>query len=135
MKKLGGLIALIGGILGLFVAIVGLVLWHLELAHPHRDLFFGGFGLDSPVAFSHLASQDFDIKASLRWVGVFFTMATCVLAVICLIVERRLPAVLLIVCAATGAVVGVPLVKLFMVMALVGGVLAVSPRTRQPQYA
>ena len=134
MKNLGGLIALIGGFLGLFAAIVGLVLWNVELAHLHSDL-FAGFGLDSPVAFSHVASQDFVTKAGLRWVGVFFTLATCWLAVICLIVERRLPAVLLIVCAATGAVVGVPLVKVFMIMALVGGVMAVSPRTRQPQYA
>ncbi len=135
MKKLGGLIALIGGFLGLFAAIVGLVLWHLELAHPYSDLFFGSFGLDSQFAFSHLASQDFVIKASLRWVGVFFTMATCVFAVICLIVERRLPAVLLIVCAATGAVVGVPLVKVFMVVALVGGVLAIFSSPRQLQYS
>ena len=62
--------------------------------------------------------------ASLTWGGVVFSFATIVLGAIAIGAKGRVPGILLIVCAILGAILGGTLVAVFMVLALIGGILA-----------
>ena len=102
MKKAGGIIALIAGIFGIFAA--------------GATLFMGGLG----GAFEAEAA---DTVVNLGWGGVLFSFLTIIFGVICITVESKWPGIILIIVAASGAVLGGSLVAIFMALALLGGIL------------
>lgn len=115
MKKAGGIIAIIAGIFGVLGA--------------GATLFLGGLG-------AALESEGSDTIVGLGWGGVVFSFAAIVLGAVALGAKGRLPGILLIICAVLGAVLGGTLVAVFMVLALVGGVLAVlGTKTPAPNVA
>lgn len=103
MKKAGGIIALIAGIFGVIAAFVTLMI--------------GGVG-------SAAAIKDAQTVVMLGWGGVAFSFLTIVLGAVAMNAASRWPGILLIVCAIAGAILGGSIVAIFMVLALVGGVLA-----------
>lgn len=104
MKKAGGVIAIIAGVFGVVAAGVTLLV--------------GGVA-------SAVEAEGSGTVVGLGWGGVFFSFATIVLGAIALGTRGRVPGILLIVSALLGAVLGGTLVAVFMVLALVGGILAV----------
>lgn len=115
MKKAGGIIAIIAGIFGVLGA--------------GATLFLGGLG-------AALESEGSDTIVGLGWGGVVFSFAAIVLGAVALGAKGRLPGILLIICAVLGAVLGGTLVAVFMVLALVGGVLTVlGTKTPAPNVA
>ncbi len=105
MKKAGGIIAIIAGVFGVISAGV--------------TLFVGGVG-------AAMKADESSTVVGLGWGGVIFSFATIVLGAVALSARGRVPGILLIVCAVLGAVLGGTLVAVFMVLALVGGILAVA---------
>ncbi|WP_346357995.1 hypothetical protein [Bosea sp. (in: a-proteobacteria)] len=103
MKKAGGIIALIAGIFGVIAAFVTLMI--------------GGVG-------SAVEAKNAQTVVMLGWGGVAFSFLTIVLGAICMNAASRVPGVLLIICAIAGAILGGTIVAIFMVLALIGGVLA-----------
>lgn len=103
MKKSGGIVALIAGIFGLLSAFA--------------TLFVGGIG-------SAFKAEGADTVIGLGWGGVLFSFIVIILGAVCMNATSKLPGVLLIISAVLGAILGGTLVALFMVLALVGGILA-----------
>jgi len=104
IQKAGGIVALIAGIFGTFAAIVTLLAGGMASA-------FQAEGASTIVA--------------LGWGGVAFSFATIILgAVLALGATSKTPAILLIVCAILGAILGGTLVAVFMVLSLIGGIMA-----------
>lgn len=103
MKKAGGIIALIAGIFGVLAAIV--------------TLLFGGIG-------AGLEADGADIVLWLGLGGMFFSFLTIVFGAVAMSAASRWPGVLLIISSIVGAVLGGTLVAVFMVLALIGGILA-----------
>ncbi len=58
------------------------------------------------------------------WGGILFSFATIVLGAIAMGAKGRVPGILLILCAIGGAFLGGNIVAVFMVLALIGGILA-----------
>lgn len=112
MKRAGGIIALIAGVFGVISAGITLLL--------------GGIG-------AGLESEGASMVIGLGWGGVLFSFATIVLGAVALGAKGRVPGILLMVCAVLGAVLGGTLVAVFMVLALVGGLLAVLGTKRTVQ--
>jgi hypothetical protein len=121
MRKAGGIIALIGGIFGVLAAIMTLSVggiagtFNAHGAHTVVGLGFGG------LAFSFLA---------------------IIFSAVCLGTSSRVPAILLVISAIGGAILGGTLVAVCMVLAFVGGVLALvgadkpvasAPRAKRPK--
>ena len=104
MRKAGGIIALIAGVFAVLAAIVTLAI--------------GGLG-------SAFAAHNAGTVVWLGWGGVLFSFLVIVLGAVCTGATSRVPAILLIVCAIFGAVLGGTLVALFMALALLGGLVAV----------
>lgn len=111
MRKAGGIIALIAGIFAVLAALF--------------TLFVGGAG----KAFD---ANGADTVMMLGWGGVAFSFLTIVLGAVCMGATSRWPGALLIICALAGAVLGGTFVALFMVLALIGGVLALFGRKAAP---
>ena len=103
MQKAGGIVALVAGIFGVFAAIF--------------TLFFGGVA-------SAFEAEGADTVVGLGWGGLMFAFATIVLSAVAMGAKGRVPGILLIVCAIGGAILGGTIVAIFMVLALVGGILA-----------
>lgn len=134
MRKSGGIIALIGSIFGVLAALVALAIardvgW-VSTSNTVVRVSFPADGGYSEYFFEGPALTTF-----MAWSTVISCIAVFMLAVICLNVDKRLPAILLIVCAAVAAILGGAHVALFMGMALVGGILALFPKPKQAQYA
>lgn len=104
MQKAGGIVALVAGIFGVFAA--------------GFTLFFGGVG----AAFE---AEGAGTIIGLGWGGVAFSFLTIVLGAVAIGAKGRVPGVLLILCAIAGAILGGGLVAVFMVLAAIGGILAV----------
>lgn len=104
MQKAGGIIALIAGILALFAA--------------GATLIFGGLG-------SAFEAEGADTVVSLGWGGVLFSFTTIILGVVSIWAKGRAAGILLIVSAVLGAILGGTLVAIFMVLALIGGIMAI----------
>lgn len=102
MRKAGGIIALIAGIFGVIAAIVTLVI--------------GGVG-------SALNGEGASTVIGLGWGGVLFSFLTIILGAIALGVHSRVPGILLIIVTIAGAILGGTIVAVFMVLALIGGIL------------
>ena len=103
MRKAGGIIALIAGIFGIFAAIA--------------TLFIGGMG-------GAFEAEGADTAVGLGWGGVIFSFLVIILGAVCMGAKSKIPGVLLIIASIFGAVLGGTLVALFMVLALIGGILA-----------
>lgn len=136
MKKAGGIIALIGSFLGVLSALASLSLGGLGSVHTwgisglsiltEIEGAYYGFAMNEPgIMFNYHSG----------WVVFSFVMATFILTLIYFIVPKRLPAFLLIICAATAALISGGQIAIFMSMALVGGILAMFRKTKQAQYA
>jgi hypothetical protein len=103
MRKAGGIIALIAGIFGVLAALATLTV--------------GGIG----AAF---AAKGAGQVVWLGWGGILFSFLTIILGAVCLGTRSALPGILLVLSAILGAVLGGTLVANCMVLALIGGVLA-----------
>ncbi|MGB3044209.1 MAG: hypothetical protein WBB98_13580 [Xanthobacteraceae bacterium] len=103
MKKAGGIIALIAGIFAVIAAVVTLMV--------------GG-------AASAFEAKNSELIVMLGWGGVIFSFLCIVLGAVAMGSQSRVPGVLLILCAIAGAVLGGTFVAVFMVLALIGGILA-----------
>ena len=103
MQKAGGIIALIAGIFGTLAAIV--------------TLFFGGLG-------SAFDAEGASTVVGLGWGGMLFSFLTIVLGAVAMGAKGMVPGILLIVSAILGAVLGGTIVAVFMVLSLIGGILA-----------
>lgn len=110
MKKAGGIIALIAGIFGVFAA--------------GFTLLIGGTG-------AALEAEGAETVIGLGWGGVAFSFLTIVLGAVAMGAKGRVPGVLLILCAIGGAILGGTIVAVFMALAAIGGILAVTGRREQ----
>ncbi|MBX3597012.1 MAG: hypothetical protein KF874_05500 [Rhizobiaceae bacterium] len=104
MRKAGGIIAIIAGIFAVLAA--------------GFTLFVGG-------AAGAFQAEGADTVIMLGWGGVIFSFLTIVLGAVTLGAGSKVPAILLIFCAILGAVMGGTFVAIFMVLALIGGILGI----------
>ena len=112
MKKLGGIIALVAGIFGILAAGI--------------TLFVGGIG-------GAAGAHDAGTVVGLGWGGVFFSFLTIVFSAVCMGgASSKTPGILLIICSILGAIFGGTLVAIFMVLALMGGILTLLGVKNQP---
>lgn len=103
MQKAGGIIALIGGIFGVLAAIVTLMI--------------GGIG----AGFEAVGAST---VVGLGWGGIGFSFLTIILGAVAMGANGKIPGILLMLCAITGAALGGTLVAVCMALALIGGLLA-----------
>jgi hypothetical protein len=103
MKTAGGVIAIIAGIFAVISAGVTLLI--------------GGVG-------SAFESEGASTVVGLGWGGVIFSFIVIVLGAIAIGVNSKIPGLLLIISSIAGAILGGTLVAVFMVLALIGGILA-----------
>jgi len=103
MQKAGGIIAIIAGVFGVFAAFATLMI--------------GGFG-------AALEAEGSGSIVGMGGLGVLFAFITIALGAVALGAKSNRPAILIILSAVVGAVTGGSLVAIFMVLALIGGVLA-----------
>lgn len=103
MQKAGGIIAIIAGVFGVIAALFTLMV--------------GGMG-------SAFEAEGASTVVGLGWGGVLFSFLCIVLGAVSMGATRRLPGALLVVTSIAGAILGGTFVALFMMLALVGGVLA-----------
>jgi hypothetical protein len=103
MRIAGGVIALIGSVFGVIAALI--------------TLSIGGVG----AAFN---AHDAGTVVALGYGGVFFSFVGIVLGAVATGVRRRLPGMLLVVCALAGAILGGTFVAVCMLLVLIGGILA-----------
>lgn len=116
MKTAGGIIALIAGIFGILAA--------------GGTLMIGGVG-------GALEADEADTVVMLGFGGVFFSFLTIVLGAMALGMNSKKIGVGLIITAILGAILGGTFVAVFMLLALLGGILVVigaGPKT-MPQPA
>ena len=103
MQKAGGIIALIAGIIALFAA--------------GATLIFGGLG-------SVFEADGADTVVNFGWGGVLFSFTTIIFGAVSIWAKGRPAGILLIISAIMGAILGGPLVAIFMILALIGGILS-----------
>lgn len=119
MRKSGGVVALIAGLLGFIAAVFTLVV--------------GGIG-------SNFNADAGDTIIGLGWSGILICFLIIVLGAIAMNAKTFIPGILIIVSSIFGAIYGGTLVAVLMILALVGGVLACmsdgsTPIEMQPQDA
>lgn len=115
MKKSGGIIALIGGILGTIAAFFTLMAGGLVAGLEGASASLGQTAVDN-TASSEIASYAI--------LGVISSILTIILGAICIGAKSKIPAYLLIVCSVVGAITGGTFVAVCMVLTLIGGILA-----------
>lgn len=103
MNKAGGIIAIIAGIFGIFAAMATLVV--------------GGIG-------AAVDAQGGTTVVGLGWGGVFFSFMVIVFGAIAIGAKTKTTGYVLIASSILGAILGGTLVAVFMVLALIGGILA-----------
>ena len=113
MRIAGGVIALIAGIFGIFSA--------------GATLLFGGLG-------SALNSEGASTVIGLGWGGVIFSFLTIIFGAVAIGVKSRIPGILLIISSLCGVILGGTLVAIFMVLALVGGILVTIGGGKRKKY-
>lgn len=111
MQKAGGIIALIAGIFGTFAA--------------GATLFVGGLG-------GAVGAEGADTVAALGWGGVLFSFLTIIFGAVAMGAQNKKPGILIIVSSILGAILGGTLVAIFMVLAFIGGVLALFGLPKEP---
>jgi hypothetical protein len=108
----GGLLAIISGLFGTGAAIT--------------TLFFGGMG----AAFG---GEGAGFIIFLGWFGLFASFLTIVAGAISIGVNNRVPALILIISAALGSILGGRLVEICMILAQVAGILILFGLSRSPE--
>lgn len=103
MKKSGGIISLIAGIFGILSAGI--------------TLFLGG-------AASAFNADGASTVVGLGWGGVAFSFLVIVFGALAIGAKGKVPGILLIISSILGAILGGTLVAVFMVLSLIGGILA-----------
>ena len=103
MKVGGGIISLIAGLFGIVMAIV--------------TLGFGGVG-------SAIGGEGADTIIGLGWAGIFLSFGILIFAVICMFSKSKIPAIAIIILSFITAIAGGTLVAIFMILSLIGGILA-----------
>jgi hypothetical protein len=103
MQKAGGIIGLIAGIFGIIAAIVTLMV--------------GGLG-------SAFKAENASLAIGLGWGGMLFSFLCIIFGAVAMSSGSKTPGALLTLCAIAGAILGGTFVAVFMVLALVGGILA-----------
>ncbi len=103
MQKSGGIIALVAGIFAVFAAGVTLMVGGLATAFK---------------------SDSGSLVVALGWGGLFFSFLTIVMGAVCISAKSKTPGTILIFSSILGAVLGGTFVAIFMVLALIGGILA-----------
>ena len=116
MKTAGGFIALIAGVWSIFLA--GLTLMFSIIINGGISSALEGEGSAGMVVL-------------FGWGGVVFSFLTIILGAVAIGVSSKWPGILLIVCSIAGAILGGTLAALFMVLAFVGGVLALLGARKQ----
>lgn len=111
MQKAGGIIALIAGIFGTFAA--------------GATLFLGGLG-------GAVGAEGADTVSNLGWGGVLFSFLTITFGAVAMGAQSKKPGILIIVSSILGAILGGTLVAIFMVLAFIGGVLALFGLPKEP---
>jgi len=111
MKKAGGIIALIAGIFGIFAA--------------GATLLVGGLG-------SAFEAEGASTILGLGWGGVVFSFIVIILGAISITAKSKVPGILLIISSIVGAILGGTLVAVFMVLSVVGGILATIGAKKDP---
>ena len=111
MKKSGGILAIISGILGIFATIATGV--------------FGGF----VVA---IGGEKGDIVGTMFLAGSFFSLVSIVLGTICMNAKRKIAGVLLVISSFGGIFSGGLIVAVFMLMSLFGGILSIIGTKKEP---
>jgi len=113
MKKAGGIIALIASIFGTGAALI--------------TLFLGGLvgGIDAAL---ETGSDDGTKIVAYGFGGLVFSFLTIILGAVTMNAKSKIPACLLILCGLAGAYLGGTLVAIAMVLALIGGVIALFDR-------
>jgi hypothetical protein len=104
MRKAGDIVGLIAGIFGMLAALATLAV--------------GGMG-------SAFNADGASTVVYLGWGGIAFSFLTIVLGAVAMAVQSKIPGIMLIVSAIAGAILGGTLVAICMILALLGGVLAV----------
>jgi hypothetical protein len=102
VRKAGGIIAIIAGVFGVLAALFTLVV--------------GGVG-------SMFQADNARMVVLLGWGGLIFSSLAIVLGAVCTSARSRWPSVFLVLCALCGIVLGGMAVGVFMVLALLGGLL------------
>ena len=110
MQKAGGICGLIAGIFGVFAA--------------GFTLLVGGVG-------SAAGAEGATTIIGLGWGGVLFSFLCIILGAVALSARSKIPGALLSLSAIAGAVLGGTLVAIFMVLGLVGGILAMIGTKKQ----
>ena len=103
MKKAGGIIAIIAGIFGLLAA--------------GGTLLIGGVG-------SAFDAEDASTVVNLGWGGVVFSFLVIIFGAIAIGAETKRVGGLLILSSIAGIILGGTFVAIFMILSLVGGILA-----------
>lgn len=104
MQKAGGIIGLVAGIFGVLAAIVTLIV--------------GGAGSAFQADQAHLV-------VGLGFGGVFFSFLVIVFGAVAMGAKSKVPGALLTVSSIAGAIFGGTFVAVFMLLAFIGGILAV----------
>ena len=103
MQKAGGIIGLIGGIFGVFAALV--------------TLFIGGVN-------GALENEGAGVIVGLGWGGILFSFLCIILGAIGMQSTSKVPGALLTLTAIAGAILGGTLVAICMVLGFIGGILS-----------
>ncbi len=103
MKKAGGIVAIIAGVLGIFAALV--------------TLMFGGMA-------GAVDANGAGTVVGLGFGGIFFSFLVIVFGSICIGAKGKISGILLIISSILGMVLGGTFVALFLFLSLIGGILA-----------
>lgn len=103
MKKAGGIIALIAGLIGIFTAFITLTVGGI-------DSVFGGTSADTIIGYG--------------WAGIFLTLLMIVFAVVTIFSNSKFPSIAIIIISLVTFIAAGPLVAIFMLLSLIGGILA-----------
>ncbi|EJF89417.1 hypothetical protein MEG_01888 [Bartonella tamiae Th307] len=110
MKIAGGIIGIIAGIFGFLAAIT--------------TLFIGGIGSASEA-------EGADMVIGLGWGGILFSFLCIIFAAVAIAAKGKVPGILLILSSLLGAFLGGTLVAICMVLALIGGIMALFGNKKQ----
>lgn len=114
MKKSGGIIAIIAGVLGVIAAFI--------------TLFVGGLG-------SAFNAENGQTVVGLGWLGILASILVIVFGATALSATKKTSSVLLILTSIFGAIFGGMIVAIFMALSLIGGLLAFFGTNTQIQTA
>lgn len=103
MQKAGGVIAIIAGVISILAAVI--------------TLLFGGIG-------GALEAEGAETVIGLGWGGLFIAFLVIVTGAIAMNSETKKPGIFLIILSILGIIFGGTIVAIFMILSLIGGVVA-----------